>query len=46
MFTVKQYGREVASFKTEAEACNYIETNKLSRAEVYDSAGTLVCFYV
>ena len=45
MFIVRQFNREVASFKTEAEACNYIEVNKLSRAEVYDHQGNLVCFY-
>lgn len=46
MFIVKQFNREVASFKTEAEAYAYIETNKISRAEVRDAKGELVCFYL
>ena len=45
MFIVEQFGREVGTFKTEEEACAYIEANKISKAEVYDHKGNLVCFY-
>ena len=38
-------GVPLASFDTEAEACDFIEKNKISRAEVYDLKGDLVCFY-
>lgn len=44
MFKVNQGNREIAVFKTQAEAEAYVEKNKI-KAEVRDSAGTLVCFY-
>ena len=44
-FIVEQHGVPVASFDTVDEACSYIEANKLSKAEVYDCKGDLVCFY-
>lgn len=45
MFKVNQGSRTIATFKTEAEAEAYVEKNKL-QAEVYDSQGNLVCFYL
>lgn len=44
-FIVEQHGMPIASFDTVDEACAYIEANKLSKAEVYDNKGELVCFY-
>lgn len=44
-FVVEQYGRVIAQFDTEEEACAYIERNQVSHAEVYDNQGDLVCFY-
>lgn len=44
-YIVEQYGRMLKQFDTVDEACSYIETNKISHAEVYDNKGDLVCFY-
>lgn len=45
MFKVNQGNREIAVFKTQAEAEAYVEKNKI-KAEVRDSQGNLVCFYL
>lgn len=45
MFKVEQGSRVVATFSTQVEAEAFVEKNKL-KAEVRDSAGTLVCFYL